>query len=162
MEKSFPASKNSNPTALRYAAAQLLNSNRTYSGYPNSKWEATDVKLNKYGEYEPINNPYSQASTFQSSNHGSSGNAVVDTLDQFQRDYYNKTGNDIGRKVDDIKDYYSVSEGNRLKRGLASSQSQPIITTSYNGMDINPYMTPVFANVQYPVPQLDMDWYIRQ
>ena len=36
--------RDSNSSALRYAGAQLLNSNRNGTGYDNTQWEAQDIK----------------------------------------------------------------------------------------------------------------------
>lgn len=158
MEKSFPAGRGYNATALKYAGAQLINNSRANNGYPNNQWEATDV--DRYDGGYATSDPYSEKSTFQTTyNKNISRSKVMDTLDEFQNDFYNKTSLNTQQSN---KTYVSASEANRIKRGLGASQSQPKFATTYNGVPINPFLTPMFAQVQYPVAKLDMDWFIRQ
>jgi hypothetical protein len=61
-----------------------------------------------------------------------------------------------------MKNYLTTQDGSMNNRGLSSSQSMPIINGNKSGYPINPFTAPYFMQVQYPVAQLDMDWYIRQ
>lgn len=91
MEKSFPRFKESNPNALKYAAAQMMSTNRNTMNNvykDKSEWEAGDVNQNYDGTYS-MANLSTRRSTHATNNPKS---AVMDTLDQFQSDYYNKTG----------------------------------------------------------------------
>lgn len=158
MEKSFPKYKETNPNALKYAAAQLLNSNRMGTGYPNNEWEAKDTVKNPYGHYE-YNDPATRMSNYKPQTKMRS--AVMDTLDQFQSDYYNTARTNLGTQIGDLQNYATANTA-QTKRGLTSSQSVPIINGTAGGFPMNPFVSPYLMQVQYPVAQLDMDWYIRQ
>ena len=45
---------------------------------------------------------------------------------------------------------------------LGSSYSLLIINGAASGFPSTAFLTPYFMQVQQPVAQLDMDWYIRQ
>lgn len=157
MEKSFPKYQETNPNALRYAAASMLSESRKATQYDNSGWEAGDVVRDSTGNFE-MADLSTRRSTFVPKNPQSS--RVMDTLDEFQNKYYTKTGrDDIGDQVEEIKSHLMTQNG---PKGLSASQSLPVINGTEKGWPINPYAAPYTMQVQYPVAQLDMDWYIRQ
>ena len=147
-----------NSSALKYAGAQLLSSNRNGVGYDSTQWEAKDIKKNSYGDYE-YDDPSTRLSTFQNSK--PYRNAVADTLDDFQSNFGSTTKREYANEIEDMQNY-STGRSNVYGKTLTSSMSLPLINGTASGFPSNAFLTPYFMQIQHPVAQLDMDWYIRQ
>ena len=85
---------------------------------------------------------------------------MADTLDEFQSNF-----GGTHRKYED-EDYdlqnYPTVKKSMYGKTLGSSYSLPIINGAASGFPSTAFLTPYFMQVQQPVAQLDMDWYIRQ
>ena len=84
---------------------------------------------------------------------------MADILDEFQSNF-GGTHRKYEDEEDDLQNY-STAKKSMYDKTLGSSYFLPIINGAASRFPSTAFLTPYFMQVQQPVAQLDMDWYIR-